>query len=61
MVQEPTRGQNLLDLALSSLAGAAVASVVPGIADHKGVPVGVNLSILKVHVIQRTVWEYKRA
>ena len=40
---------------------AAAALVVPGIADHKGVPVGVNLSILKVHVIQRTVWEYKRA
>ena len=60
MVQEPTRGPNLLDLALSSLAGAAAASVTPGIADYKGLLIAMNLSIPKFHVTQRTVWGYKR-
>ena len=61
LVQEPTRGPNLLDLALSSLHDAAAASVIPGIAIHKGVLVTVNLSIPKSHVVQRTVWVYKKA
>ena len=60
-VQEPTRGPNLLDLALSSLHGAAAATVVPGIADRNGVLVTVKLPSPKVHVIQRTVWDYGKA
>ena len=59
-MQEPTHVPNLLDFALSSLHDAAAASVIPGIADHKGVLVAVNLSIPKIHVVQRTVWEYKK-
>ena len=43
LVEEPTRGPNLLDLALSSLHGAAVATVVPGIADHNGVKVAISI------------------
>ena len=60
-VQEPTRGPNLLDLALSFLHGAAAATVVPGIADHNGVLVTVKLHNPKVHVIQRTVWDYMKS
>ncbi len=61
LVSEPTRGPNLLDVALSSLNGAASASVVPAIADHKGVFVRVDLPAPKLHVIERTVWDYKKA
>ena len=61
LVTEPTRGPNLLDLVLSSLGAAASASVVPAIADHKGVLVNVRLSIPKVHTIERSVWDYKKA
>ena len=50
LVTEPTRGPNLLDLVLSSLGAAASASVVPAIADHKGILVNV-----------RSVWDYKKA
>ena len=61
LVQEPTRRPNLLDLALSSLHGAAAATVVPVIADHNGVLVIVKLHNPKVHVIQRTVWDYMKS
>ena len=61
LVSEPTRGPNLLDLALSSLSGAVKASVVPGIADHKCVLVSVCLPAPKTHIVERTVWVYKKA
>ena len=61
IVAEPTRGNNLLDLALSSLGSDVSASVVPGISDHKGVLATVGLPVPKLHVIERTVWEYKKA
>ena len=51
LVAEPTRGQNLLDLALCSLSGAVSASAVPAIADNKGVLVCINLPAPKLHVI----------
>ena len=50
-----------MDLALCSLSGAVSASVVPAIADRKGVLVSINLPTLKLHVIERTVWVYKNA
>ena len=55
------RGPNLFDFALCSLSGAVSASVVPAIADHKGVLVSINLPTPKLHVIERTVWVYKQA
>ena len=61
LVSEPTRGPNLLDLALCSLSGAVSASVVPAVADHKGVLVTTSLPVPKLHVIERTVWVYKKA
>ena len=61
LVSEPTRGPNLLELALSSLSGAVKASVVPGIADHKCVLVSVCLPAPKTHIVERTVWVYKKA
>ena len=61
LVSEPTRGPNLLDLALCSLSGAISASVVPAVADHKGVLVTTSLPVPKLHVIERTVWVYKKA
>ena len=59
LVQEPTRGPNLLDVVLSSLHGAVSAVVTPAVADHKGVIVTVNLPKPETHVIERTVWDYK--
>ena len=54
------KAHNLKQLALSSLGSAVSAVVVPGIADHKGVLATVALPIPKVHVVERTVWEFKR-
>ena len=51
----------MLDLALSSLGSAVSASVVPAIADHKGVLVTVCLPTPRVHIIERSVWEYTKA
>ena len=61
LVTEPTRGPNLLDLALSSLGCAVSASVVPAIADHNGVLVTVCLPTPRIHIIERSVWDYKTA
>ena len=61
LVTEPTRRPNLLDLALSSLRCAVSASVVPAIADHKGVLVTVGLPTPRIHIIERSVWDYKKA
>ena len=55
LVSEPTRGPNVLDLALTSLSGAVKASVVPAIADHKCVLVSVSMPALKIPIIERTV------
>ena len=51
----------MLDLALSSLGCAVSASVVPAIADHDGVLVTVCLPTPRIHIIERSVWDYKKA
>ncbi len=61
LVQEPTRGRNLLDLALSSLHGHSSATVQPAIADHAGVLVTVDLPAPTENVTERVVWDYKFA
>ena len=50
-----------MDLALCSLSGAVSASVVPAVADHKVVVGTTSLLVPKLHVIERTVWVYKKA
>ena len=61
LVQDPTRGPNLLDLALSSLHGHAAAAVQPAIADHAGVLVSVELPTPVEKFTERVVWDYKFA
>ena len=60
IVREPTREQYLLDLAICDLVGAT-ATVLPKIADHKGVRVDVPMPVINEVGISRTVWHLKSA
>ena len=60
IVREPTREQNLLYLAICDLVGAT-ATVLPKIADHKGVRVDVPMTVINEVGISRTVWHLKSA
>ena len=60
LAKEPTRGKNLLDLALSDIPGAK-ASVHPKIADHSIVEVCMPLPVPEVLTIEREVWQFRTA
>ena len=59
LVQQPTRGENLLDLVLSDI--EAKCKVVPKIADHSGVLVTVDLDTPQTRRHSRLVWHYNKA
>jgi exonuclease III len=60
IVNEPTRGVNLLDLVLTDIEGTK-AVVLPKIADHELVKVSVRFSIPLDTVVRRRVWSYQKA
>ena len=59
-VKEPTRGDHLLDLFLSSAHGAS-AHALPKVADHAAVLVSIVFSYSRPTMVHREVWDYKRA
>ena len=59
-VKKPTRGEYLLDLALTDVQGVK-AEVLPGIADHCIVEVVAPLPMLEQRVVSREVWLFKNA
>ena len=60
LVHEPTRGDHLLDLVLSSFSGVKT-GVLPMIADHKPVTAALKLSVPSHVVAARKVWRYGQA
>ena len=60
LVHEPTRGDHLLDLVLSSFSGVK-AGVLPLIADHKPVTATLKLSVPSQVEAGRKVWRYGQA
>ena len=60
LVREPTRGNYLLDLALSDIPGAS-AIALPKIADHSIVQVKTPLLVPEVESIEREVWKFAAA
>ncbi len=61
LVSEPTRGRNLLDLALSSIPASASADVLETISDHASVLVRVDIPMPGVDVLERVVWDFAHA
>ena len=61
LVTEPTRGANLLDLALSSVPASCSAKVLSVISDHAAVLVRVDVPTPQVNVLDRTVWDFAHA
>ena len=59
-MQEPTRNEYLLDLAITDIGGAS-AKVLPRIADHNGVLVTFPLSVINESAIKREMWILKDA
>lgn len=60
IVHEPTRGNYLLDLALTDIPEAK-ATVLPAIADHRVVQIQLDLTVPKTQAIRRQVWKYAEA
>ncbi len=60
-VGAPTRGDNLLDLVLSDLAGDLRCSVEDGVSDHKAVRGLVSFGVPQVHTTERELFDYKNA
>ena len=61
LVPGPTRGANLLDLALSSIPAASSAEVLSCISDHASVLVRVYVPMPSIEVLVRTVWDFRNA
>jgi len=60
LVTEPTRGDNLLDLALSDLEEVRC-KVVGKLADHKGLELALPFTVPRVEIQSRMVWQFKAA
>ena len=60
-VVAPTRGENLLDLVLSDLAGDLKCVVKPGVSDHDAVLGRVAFGVPEVHIVERELFDYKTA
>ena len=61
LVSEPTRGANLLDLALSSVPAASSAIVLSTISDHSSVLVRMDVPMSRIEVLVRDVWDFRHA
>ena len=60
LIREPTQGEHLLDLVLSSVSEMKT-GVLPLIADHKPVTASLKLSVPSHAVAGRNVWRYRQA
>ena len=60
-VQEPTRGNNLLDLVLTDMPELTTVKVLPALADHRMVLTTLKLPLLEHHSVPRKVWHYREA
>ena len=60
LVCEPTRGENLLDLAFTDL-DEVRCKVVSQIADHKGLALTLPLSVPRLEIQSRMVWQFREA
>ena len=60
-VGAPTRGDNLLDLVLSDLAGELKCTVKDGVSDHNAVLGQVTFGVPQVHTAERELFDYKNA
>ena len=60
LVCEPTRGGNSIDLAFTDL-DEVRCKVVSKIADHKGLALILPLSVLRLEVQSRMVWQFREA
>jgi len=60
VVREPTRGDYLLDLALTDL-DEVRCKIQPKIADHKGLWITLPLHVPETEWVERTVWHFKAA
>ena len=58
---EPTRGANLLDLALSSVPASSSAKVLSAISDHASVLLRLDVPMPRINTLDRTVWDFARA
>ena len=61
VVSDPTRGPNLLDLALSSVPAACSAEVLGKFSDHNAVFVRVDIPTPCIDVLERVVWDFTKA
>ena len=60
IVREPTRGENLLDIALTDVDEVRCKVVCP-IADHRGLKLILPISVPRVTIQLRLVWQFKAA
>ena len=60
-VGKPTRGENLLDLVLSDLAGDLKCTVCPGVSDHDAVLGRISFGVPTESVVERELFDYERA
>ena len=60
LVREPTREENLLDLALTN-SEEVTCRVLPRVADHKILEVSLNLPVPREELVQRKVWNFTKA
>ena len=61
LVTEPTRGANLLDLALSSVPASSSAKVLSAISEHSSVLLRLDVPMPRINTLDRTVWDLARA
>ena len=61
IVTEPTRGENLLDLALTDCGDLTETAVHYAITDHRAVEVTLQLKLPRVEEVVREAWSYKTA
>ena len=60
-VGAPTRGDNLLDLVLSDIAGDLKCAVKSGVSDHEAVVGSVSFGLPLEHTVERELFDYKSA
>ena len=60
LVRRPTRGEHLLDLAITDIESAAV-SICPKIADHSAIIVQLKLMLPERSLHCRKVWSFSKA